>query len=47
MGNDRIAKRVHEKCMGSRLVGQALKKCVDSVNDYLKKEVWMLDKSGE
>ena len=38
MKNDRIAKTVHVgECMGSRLVGQPQKRCIDFVNDCLKK----------
>ena len=38
METDRIAKRVYVgECLGSRLVGRPRKRCIDSVNDCLKK----------
>ena len=38
MENDRIAKRVYvEECMGSYIVGRPRKRCIDSVNECLKK----------
>ena len=48
MENDRIAKRVYVvECACSRSVGRLQKRWIDTVKDYLKKEVCMSDKQGE
>ena len=47
MENDRIDNRVYVgKCVGSCSVSRSGKKRSDTVNEWLKKKVWMLGKKN-